>query len=250
MLRGLRSLLKVPDRKREQYFAPTGMLALQQLCASPALCGRHMHSLLAAEAPHRCLACSICQRSCRLKRQMLNALSKDELDTLGMHTAGLYPNNDVDLRKLKKLIQAQKLAPCFPGADSDTHEVRMACLPATQKLSETKDVSRLLAAGGVPHLLPVLPIAQQGTVLLQKHLHRVLPASKSLPLLGHPAMRPSVGHALGPHRPSSLVLSSGSTEHLLHGSLIRFGTSSALCCALEQCQAQEPGTSPNSSHTT
>ncbi len=47
-----------------------------------------------------------------------------------MHTAGLYPNNDVDLRKLKKLIQAQKLAPCFPGADSDTHDVRswLACL--------------------------------------------------------------------------------------------------------------------------
>ena len=47
-----------------------------------------------------------------------------------MPTAGLYPNNDVDLRKLKKLIQTQKLAPFFPGADSDTHEVSswLACV--------------------------------------------------------------------------------------------------------------------------
>ena len=115
----------------------------------------------------------------------------------GMHTAGLYPNNDVDLRKLKKLIQAQKLAPCFPGADSDTHDVSnwLACLRCRRIISEIQDGLCLLAAGGVPHLLPVLPSAQQGTVLLQKHLHRVLPASKSLPLLGHPAMRPSWSRA-------------------------------------------------------
>ena len=130
MLRGLRSLLKVPDRKREHYFAPTGAsvaLAVYHLLHSFA---GNVHSLVATKYLHRCLSFSICQCSPRLKRQMLYALSNDELDTLGVHTAGLYPNNDVDLRKLKKLIQAQKLAPCFPGADSDTHEVSswLACL--------------------------------------------------------------------------------------------------------------------------
>lgn len=31
--------------------------------------------------------------------------------------------NEVDLRKLRRLIKDRKLAPCFPGVDSESREV-------------------------------------------------------------------------------------------------------------------------------
>jgi len=43
----------------------------------------------------------------------------------------LYCYSEVDLRKLRKLIKDRKLAPCFPGVDSESREVvilfRYAC---------------------------------------------------------------------------------------------------------------------------
>ena len=35
----------------------------------------------------------------------------------------LYCYSEVDLRKLRRLIKDNKLAPCFPGADSEDQEV-------------------------------------------------------------------------------------------------------------------------------
>lgn len=35
----------------------------------------------------------------------------------------LYCYSEVDLRKLRKLIKDRKLAPCFPGVDSESREV-------------------------------------------------------------------------------------------------------------------------------
>ena len=35
----------------------------------------------------------------------------------------LYCYNEVDLRKLRRLIKDNKLAPCFPGQDSESQEV-------------------------------------------------------------------------------------------------------------------------------
>ncbi|CAN6845668.1 unnamed protein product [Brassica oleracea var. botrytis] len=36
---------------------------------------------------------------------------------------GLYVNNDVDIKKLRKLILESKLAPCYPGDDESCHEL-------------------------------------------------------------------------------------------------------------------------------
>ena len=36
---------------------------------------------------------------------------------------GLYPNCDVDLKKLKRNIVSRRLAPCFPGAEDEADEV-------------------------------------------------------------------------------------------------------------------------------
>ena len=35
----------------------------------------------------------------------------------------MYCYNEVDLRKLRRLIKDRKLAPCFPGVDSESQEV-------------------------------------------------------------------------------------------------------------------------------
>ncbi|KAL0021949.1 hypothetical protein WJX79_001323 [Trebouxia sp. C0005] len=49
--------------------------------------------------------------------------SKAPQSRLDICTAKLYCYDEVDLRKLRKLIKDFKVAPCFPGVDSESCEL-------------------------------------------------------------------------------------------------------------------------------
>lgn len=46
-----------------------------------------------------------------------------QVETRYLAPQKLYCYSEVDLRKLRKLIKDRKLAPCFPGVDSESREV-------------------------------------------------------------------------------------------------------------------------------
>ena len=57
----------------------------------------------------------------------------DAVDPQFTRPKGFYDTNDVDLKKLRRLIKHGKLAPCYPGrevADDEETEARLDAAPA------------------------------------------------------------------------------------------------------------------------
>ena len=80
----------------------------------------------------------------------------------------LYCYNEVDLRKLRRLIKDRKLAPCFPGVDSESQEVILEplCPKATCGISSVHLTSWVSSAvGGLPNLLPQVSKPQSSSML-------------------------------------------------------------------------------------
>lgn len=77
--------------------------------------------------------------------------------------------NEVDLRKLRRLIKDRKLAPCFPGIDSESREVIVSpALPASYFRPFAAPylfVELSSAVGRVPDMLPQVPKPQPGSML-------------------------------------------------------------------------------------
>lgn len=68
----------------------------------------------------------------------------------------LYCYSEVDLKKLRKLIKDRKLAPCFPGLDSDSREVSLGKSIRRPTRPSILSHSDHGAVGRLPYLLPEL----------------------------------------------------------------------------------------------
>ena len=81
----------------------------------------------------------------------------------------LHCFNEVDLRKLRRLIKDRKLAPCCPGVDSESREVILGCTSFTGCRARTQHLCGIYtffpAAGGVSHLLSQVPKPQPSSML-------------------------------------------------------------------------------------
>ena len=71
---------------------------------------------------------------------------------------GVYPGAPVDLKRLKRRILEQRLAPCWPGAESNTHENEARPQCTLMKMQTPDPWMALLGSSVVDEKMCMLPM--------------------------------------------------------------------------------------------
>jgi hypothetical protein len=116
---------------------------------------------------------------------MGQCFAKPSVDEAYLAPEVLKGLENIDLAKLKKLIQKGHLAPCYAGVEEADEEVGTVCV--LLRLSLTYIYVATTAAGGVPYLLFELSCVEYIRLLHTAHMHGVHPE-------GMPLFRESTVH--------------------------------------------------------